>query len=244
MADLKKNKKADLKADKMPEKGNGRMPGLVPAVIQDFKSGTVLMLAYMSRESLKKTVETGTTWFYSRSRKKLWNKGETSGNVQTVKEIRYDCDADALLIKVQQTGAACHTGNESCFFNILAGKQEKIERVIKKLAVFNPEHNEKTSDKRRAGELEILGEIYSVASERIKNKTEGSYTYLLHKKGLDEILKKIGEESIEIVLSSKHQTKERTVSEIADLLYHLTVLMVEKGISLKDVGSELEKRRK
>jgi len=202
--------------------------GLIPAVIQDYISGDVLMLAYMSKESLKKSIETGTTWFWSRSRKKLWNKGETSGNIQKIKNIRYDCYGNALLISVEQIGNACHTGNRSCFYRNLKDVEKDLdfERYFKEVK-----------------EESMLDELYRIVNERIKGKAADSYTYYLHKKGLDEIIKKFGEESIEVILSAKHQKKKDSINEMADMLYHMIVLMVEKKITLEEVFGELKKRR-
>lgn len=212
---------------------------LIPAIIQDHRTNEVLMLAYMSKESLKKSIETGTTWFWSRSRKKLWNKGETSGNTQTIKEIKYDCDGDTLLVKVEQKGNACHTGNISCFFNEIDFKNKTpIQKDFKNLKGSLKDYSKAPSN------ADILYELYDVVVSRIKEKASNSYTYSLHKKGLDEIIKKIGEESVEIMLSSKHQTKGKTVYEIADLIYHLIVLIVEKKIKLDNIFKELKSRRK
>jgi len=207
---------------------------LIPAIIQDFNSGEVLMLAYMSRQSLKKSIETGTTWFYSRSRQKLWNKGETSGNIQTIREIGFDCDMDTLLIKVDQTGNACHTGNKSCFFSKINISEATFHGKIKQLKFQDAE----------AGGSGILQELYDVIRDRIKNGSETSYTFSLHKKGLDEILKKLGEESVEVILSSKHQSKQKVIYEVGDLLYHLLVLLAEKKILPDDIYMELRSRRK
>jgi phosphoribosyl-AMP cyclohydrolase / phosphoribosyl-ATP pyrophosphohydrolase len=213
----------------------GSTPRLIPAIIQDFKTNEVLMLAYMSRESLEKSVKTQTTWFWSRSRKSLWNKGETSGNCQFIKEIRYDCDGDTLLVRVEQVGNACHTGNRTCFFNILDINDKKSARTFEGL---------KFSEIRTCNDFEILSELYYTVSRRIEEQAQDSYSYSLHKKGLDEILKKLGEETIEVILASKHQEKKRTISEIADLIYHLTVLLVEKKISFAEVSEELLSRKK
>jgi phosphoribosyl-ATP pyrophosphohydrolase/phosphoribosyl-AMP cyclohydrolase len=210
-------------------KGEEKTSGLVPAVIQDYKTGEVLMVAYMNRESLKKSLATGTTWFWSRSEKKLWNKGETSGNIQKIKTIKYDCDGDTLLISVDQVGNACHTGNRSCFYRTLKDIDKNID--FNKCSMDSSEQN-------------IIDELYGVIESRIKDKVSDSYTYSLHKKGLDEIIKKFGEESMEVVLSSKHQDKRSTVNEIADLVYHLLVLMVEKKITLEELFNELKSRRK
>ncbi len=211
------------------KKEKNKKIGLIPAVIQDHKSGDVLMLAYMSKESLEKSLETGTTWFWSRDRKKLWNKGETSGNIQKIKNIKYDCYGNALLIGVEQVGNACHTGRRSCFYRTLKG----IEKDLDFGRYFKEE-----------GKKNILEELYGVVESRIKNKVSDSYTYSLHKKGLDEIIKKFGEESMEVVLSAKHQKKQDIINEIADMIYHLIVLMVEKKVTLEQVYEELENRRK
>lgn len=211
------------------KKEKNKKIGLIPAVIQDHKSGDVLMLAYMSKESLEKSLETGTTWFWSRARKKLWNKGETSGNIQKIKNIKYDCYGNALLIGVEQVGNACHTGRRSCFYRSLG----EIDKDLDFGRYFKEE-----------GKKNILEELYGVIESRIKNKVSDSYTYSLHKKGLDEIIKKFGEESMEVVLSAKHQKKQDMINEIADMAYHLIVLMVEKKVTLEQVYEELENRRK
>lgn len=194
--------------------------GLIPAIVQDRSTGRVLMMAYMNKEALEKTVETGTTWFFSRSRNKLWNKGETSGNVQRVKGICVDCDMDTLLLLVDQQGAACHTGNRSCFYRDLDGS---------------------TCDNwpETAG---VLDRLYSVVLDRRNNPREGSYTNYLLEKGLDKTLKKVGEEAAEVIIGAKNPGKQETVYEIADLLYHITVLMLQKGIEYHEVYSELASR--
>jgi len=211
---------------------------LIPAIIQDYETNKVLMLAYMNAESIGKSLETKHTWFYSRERKKLWNKGETSGNTQEIKEMYFDCDEDTLLVLVKQKGPACHTGQYSCFFNKIEIKdfnnRSSINDFILKLKF------KYLSDI----DFKILNELLQTVKERIKDKKEESYTYKLHNKGIDEILKKIGEESIEIILAAKHQKKEQVIYETADFLYHLTVLMAEKDISFEDILNELKKRRK
>ena len=212
---------------------------LIPTIIQDYKTNEVLMLAYMSEESLKKSIKTGTTWFWSRSRKQLWNKGETSGNTQTIKEIKYDCDGDTLLVKVEQKGNACHTGNISCFFNEIDFKNKTLSQKD-----FRSLKSSGKGSGKASSNSEILYELYDVVVLRIEEKAPNSYTYSLHKKGLDEIIKKVGEESVEVMLSSKHQAKGKTVYEIADLIYHLIVLMVEKKIKPDDIFKELKSRRK
>ncbi|MDV2583407.1 bifunctional phosphoribosyl-AMP cyclohydrolase/phosphoribosyl-ATP diphosphatase HisIE [Alkalibacillus haloalkaliphilus] len=194
--------------------------GLVPAIIQDYKTGEVLMLAYMNEESLNKTIESKRTWFYSRSRQELWQKGATSGNFQNVKQLSYDCDEDALLIQVEQVGAACHTGEKSCFYR---------EVDLGESTPFN---------------RSVINELYSAIEERKTNRKEGSYTNYLFDEGIDKILKKISEESGEILIGAKNDDDENLAMEIADLTYHLLVLMVEKGMSVEQVKEVLTKRMK
>ncbi|MFC4768342.1 bifunctional phosphoribosyl-AMP cyclohydrolase/phosphoribosyl-ATP diphosphatase HisIE [Effusibacillus consociatus] len=199
--------------------------GLIPAIIQDFESKSVLMLAYMNRESLLKTIETGQTWFWSRSRNQLWNKGATSGHVQQVHRLAYDCDQDTLLLEVTQTGAACHTGEYTCFF----------EEVV--VGTSNGE----TGGNRTSG-FRILQELIDTIALRYKERPEGAYTTYLFEKGLDKILKKIGEESTEVVIAAKNDDSTELIAETGDLIYHLLVLLKQKGIPFDDIQSELEKR--
>ena len=190
--------------------------GLIAAIAQDCESGEVLMQAYMNEEALRETLRTGYAHYYSRSRKTLWKKGETSGHVQKVISAAFDCDRDCLLLQIEQTGAACHTGNRSCFFQTeIAGE--------------------------RAGAV-FLGELARVVKDRKEHPAEGSYTSYIFEKGIDKIAKKTGEEAVEVVIAAKNADREELVGECADLLYHLTVLMEEKGISLSDVCTELKKR--
>ncbi|NLB51374.1 MAG: bifunctional phosphoribosyl-AMP cyclohydrolase/phosphoribosyl-ATP diphosphatase HisIE [Syntrophomonadaceae bacterium] len=196
--------------------------GLVPAIVQDSSSGQVLMMAYMNEESLAKTIESGYTWFFSRSRQKLWMKGETSGNTQQVEQILYDCDEDTLLVKVKQKGAACHTGNYSCFYRSLDGTAQ---------------------DSAAADDSNILKELYSIIASRQKGMPEGSYTSYLFREGIDKILKKVGEESAEVIIAAKNRSKEEVVYETSDLIYHLLVMMVEQGVDLSDIYKELRSRR-
>lgn len=205
--------------------------GLIPAIIQDVQSGQVLMMAYMNAESLDKTIASGQTWFYSRSRQALWMKGESSGHVQKVSEILYDCDEDTLLIKVEQTGAACHTGHYSCFYRDSNGQEVEP-------AVFDAEKVYAT-----AGNRGILFELYEVIRGRKQNMPEGSYTTYLFDKGIDKILKKVGEENAEVIIAAKNNSKSELVYESSDLLYHLLVLLVEQGIELDDIFNELASRR-
>ena len=190
--------------------------GLIPAIVVDAKSKKVLTLAYMNEESLKITMEKGLTCFWSRSRQELWLKGETSGNYQHVVSITADCDHDALVVLVEPDGPACHLGTDSCFTNPVWESEELHE--------FS---------------LEILFELIE---GRKKEKKEGSYTTYLFEKGLDKILKKVGEESTEVIIAGKAQDKKETIYEIADLVYHLLVLMIEAGISLEDIHNELASR--
>ncbi|MBQ9692608.1 MAG: bifunctional phosphoribosyl-AMP cyclohydrolase/phosphoribosyl-ATP diphosphatase HisIE [Clostridia bacterium] len=190
---------------------------LIPAIVQDYKTKEVLMLAYMNEESLAKTLETGMTWFYSRSRQELWNKGATSGHVQKVIKIDYDCDEDTLLVFVDQTGAACHTGNRSCFYRTLAENGDVPET--------NP-----------------LLSLEQVVEHRKTNPEEGSYTCYLFEKGLDKILKKVGEECAETIIAAKNDNMEDLTGEIADLMYHLTVMMSCRELPMSAVMDELEKR--
>ncbi len=190
--------------------------GLIPAVVVDAKTKKVLTLAYMNGESLRITMEKGLTCFWSRSRQELWLKGETSGNYQHVVSITADCDHDALVVLVEPDGPACHLGTDSCFTN-------KVWE----------------SDELHEFSLEILSELIE---GRKKEKKEGSYTTYLFEKGLDKILKKVGEESTEVIIAGKAQDKNDTIYEIADLVYHLLVLMIEAGISLEDIHDELASR--
>ena len=201
--------------------------GLIPAIIQDWKNGDVLMLAYMNEESLKKTIETGNTHFWSRSRNKLWKKGETSGNEQIVKEISYDCDNDTLLVKVEQKGVACHTGNRSCFYSKLT--QVVIPSEARNLEVETFSGN-------------VIDKIYEVILDRKRNLRESSYVSSLFKSGRDKILKKIGEEASEVVIGSKNDKKEEIIYEIADLWFHTLVLLGYHDISPEDIYKELQKR--
>ncbi|HYF84043.1 MAG TPA: bifunctional phosphoribosyl-AMP cyclohydrolase/phosphoribosyl-ATP diphosphatase HisIE [Clostridia bacterium] len=197
--------------------------GLVPAIVQDYKTGEVLMQAYMSKESLEKTLESGRSWFYSRSRDELWQKGATSGNTQEVKEILLDCDGDCLLIKVKQKGAACHTGNKSCFYRSILVADESTGA---------------------ANIGAVLEELYRKVGERQENPIPNSYTCYLFDKGIDKILKKVGEESTEVVIAAKNENKKEIIYEISDLLYHLTVLMKYMDVCLEDIAGELYKRFK
>lgn len=199
--------------------------GLVPAIVQDFNTREVLMLAYMNEESLKMTIDSNTTWFYSRSRKELWNKGATSGNIQVVKNILYDCDGDTLLVEVEPAGPACHTGEKTCFYR-------NIDSEIKQNDSFE-----------KAGKA-IPEKLYDLIVDRKINPKEGSYTNYLFEKGIDKILKKVGEEASEVIIASKNSDNQELIYEVSDLAYHLIVLLVEKGVKLDEIAKELAKRHK
>lgn len=192
--------------------------GLIPVITQDFATNEVLMLAYMNDEALKQTLETGYMVYFSRSRNKLWKKGETSGNVQKLKILKYDCDKDTLLAQVEQTGVACHTGNKTCFND----------------EIFS------TGEKSKSG---VISELFNVISDRKVNPKDGSYTTYLFEKGLDKILKKVGEESAETIIAAKNKDKKEVAYEAADLIYHLLVLLCEMEMTPDDISKELNSRR-
>ncbi|MGN0819302.1 MAG: bifunctional phosphoribosyl-AMP cyclohydrolase/phosphoribosyl-ATP diphosphatase HisIE [Christensenellaceae bacterium] len=190
--------------------------GLIPAIVVDNVTKKVLTLAYMNKESLKISMEKGLTCFYSRSRNCLWLKGETSGNYQHIVSITADCDLDALVISVKKDGPSCHKGTDSCFNDVIYASEE--------LKDFSYDG------------------LFEMLKGRKENKKEGSYTSYLFEKGLDKILKKVGEECTEVIIAAKAEDKKETIYEIADLCYHVMVLMIEQGISLEDIHSELSKR--
>lgn len=185
--------------------------GLIPAIVRDARSGAILTLAYMSEESLQKTIESGETWFWSRSRNELWHKGATSGNTQKVVHIAADCDRDALVVTVEPRGPACHTGAESCFAGVPPLFLDRLMIVLR---------------------------------DRKATLPEGSYSARLFQEGRDKILKKIGEEATEVVIAAKGQGRERMISELADLVFHLSVLMVDEGLEWGEVAEELRKRER
>lgn len=199
--------------------------GLIPVVTQDYYSGQVLMVAYMNEEAFNKTLETKQVHYFSRSRQALWLKGETSGHFQEVKEMLVDCDSDTLLVKVSQVGAACHTGQLSCFYRSVDLETQELTEL----------EQFKSAD--------ILKGVYHVILDRKANPKEGSYTNYLFEKGIDKILKKVGEETAEIIIGAKNPGKDEMVYEISDLMYHLSVLMAEKEATWEDVYKELEGRR-
>ena len=191
--------------------------GLVPAVAQDARTGEVLMLAWMNAEAWHKTLDTRDAHFWSRERRELWRKGATSGNIMRVEEVRLDCDADAVLLKVIPAGPACHTGERSCFFNRVAGEGNNFP----------------------AG---FLSHLEAVIADRKANPDEGSYTSALFREGINKISQKVGEESTETIVAALGQTDDRVVSEVADLMYHMLVLLAARGLTLADVEAELERR--
>lgn len=194
--------------------------GLIPAIIQEYASGEVLMMAFMNQESLRKTVDSGRTWFWSRSRQELWNKGATSGHFQEVRGISYDCDLDCLLVLVDQSGPACHTDEHTCFHRSLDGVEPKP-------AAF-----------------EALTRLFDLIKGRREQMPDGSYTADLFSKGTDTILKKVGEEASELIVAAKGGKREEVTHEAADLLYHMLVLLAQADVSLGDVQEELLRRWK
>lgn len=190
--------------------------GLIPAIVTDYYTKEVLTLAYMNKESLEISIKENKTCFYSRSRQELWRKGETSGNYQNIQCIKSDCDNDALIIEVIKEGPACHTGNESCFFNEIYSKED-----YKDFSIY---------------------QLYDIIKNRKINKTEGSYTTYLFESGIDKILKKVGEECTEVIIGAKNDSSKEIIYEISDLLYHTLVLMAEKNITIDDIKNELSSR--
>ncbi|MCZ8513914.1 bifunctional phosphoribosyl-AMP cyclohydrolase/phosphoribosyl-ATP diphosphatase HisIE [Paenibacillus filicis] len=204
--------------------------GLVPAVVQDASSKEVLMMAYMNEESLKLTVESGETWYWSRSRSELWHKGATSGHIQKVRSLRYDCDGDTLLVLVDQTGPACHTGQYSCFHNeVKAGALAGGEAAAVTVAG-------------QADRFAMLSKLESVIAQRDAERPEGAYTTYLFEKGVDKILKKVGEETAEVIIAAKNKDNDELRCEASDLIFHLMVLLRERKLPLDDVLGELDKR--
>lgn len=200
--------------------------GLVAAIIQDAVSKDVLMMAYMNKEALRLTVESGEAWFYSRSRQELWHKGATSGNVQKVQSLAYDCDADTLLLKVVPQGPACHTNAYSCFYRELSlgGAETAVP------------------DAAAGDRFAILGKLESVIAQRDAERPEGAYTTYLFEKGVDKILKKVGEEAAEVIIAAKNRSADELRYEASDLIYHLLVLLREQKLPLDDVLKELDRR--
>ena len=194
--------------------------GMLPVIIQDYKTNEVLMMAYMNEEAYLNTLKTGKMTYYSRSRQELWLKGETSGHYQYVKSLSADCDMDTLLAKVSQVGAACHTGARSCCFN----------------EIFHKDYEESTNP------LQVFEEVFAVIQDRKLHPKEGSYTNYLFDKGIDKILKKLGEEATEIVIAAKNPNANEVKYEISDFLYHMMVLMAEKDVTWEEITTELANR--
>jgi phosphoribosyl-ATP pyrophosphohydrolase/phosphoribosyl-AMP cyclohydrolase len=213
--------------------------GLVPAVLQDAATGEVLMVAWMNRDALCLTQETGQAHFWSRSRKELWHKGATSGSFMNVHEILVDCDADTLLVRVEPAGATCHTGEGSCFHRHLKPPRRSTQSPVSGKGAGSGLPTAQSQSNNG-----ILNELFAVILDRQKTHPAGSYTVELLEAGEDAILKKVGEEAIEVVLAAKGQGDERLISEIADLTYHLLVLLAARGLDLSDVQTELAKRRR
>ncbi len=198
--------------------------GLIPAVVQNIETNEVLMFAYMNADTIEATLETGRATFWSRSRQEVWVKGETSGNYMYVKEIRVDCDCDCLILLVNPAGPACHTGNRSCFFR-------KIE------------DGALVEDKNEPSRSDIIAREQAVVIDRKLHPEEGSYTNYLFDKGEDKILKKVGEEAAEVVIAGKNRSKEEISYEVADLIYHMTVMLVDNDMTWEDIYREMERRR-
>ncbi|MCL6603960.1 MAG: bifunctional phosphoribosyl-AMP cyclohydrolase/phosphoribosyl-ATP diphosphatase HisIE [Paenibacillus sp.] len=209
--------------------------GLVPVIVQDDTSLEVLMLAYMNAESLRLSLESGQTWFWSRSRSELWHKGATSGNTQAITSVYYDCDADTLLVKVTSEGPACHTGATSCFYREIPLNSEQGAET----SAQAPQTSTNNIDGER---FAVLGELERVIAEREKERPEGAYTTYLFDKGVDKILKKVGEEASETIIAAKNKDNAELRLEISDLMYHLLVLLQERKLPLDDIMTELNAR--
>ncbi|WP_172198170.1 bifunctional phosphoribosyl-AMP cyclohydrolase/phosphoribosyl-ATP diphosphatase HisIE [Saccharibacillus qingshengii] len=230
--------------------------GLAPAIVQDAQSKEVLTLAYMNEESLRRSIESGETWFWSRSRQEFWHKGATSGNVQRIVSLSYDCDGDALLVGVLPAGPACHTGRVSCFFNKaeLAGAAAEAvgvdaigagaesERVLGSEPEFAQTSAAPAGAQGSAGRFDVLGELEGIIAERDRERPEGAYTTYLFEKGIDKILKKVGEETAESIIAAKNGDNAELRLEVSDLIYHLLVLLQERKLPLDEIMDELARR--
>ncbi|WP_106769427.1 bifunctional phosphoribosyl-AMP cyclohydrolase/phosphoribosyl-ATP diphosphatase HisIE [Paenibacillus faecalis] len=221
--------KQDLSLEQVIEHIRWDEAGLVPAIIQDASTKQVLMMAYMNRESLRRTLESGETWFWSRSRQQLWHKGATSGNIQSVVSASYDCDGDTLLVQVNPKGPACHTGETACFFNEIV--------VEGQVSVSGEQPAAAISDR-----FAVLGELEEIIAKREMERPEGAYTTYLFEKGLDKILKKIGEEASETIIAAKNADNDELRMEVSDLIYHLLVLLQERKLPFDDILDELSRR--
>jgi phosphoribosyl-ATP pyrophosphohydrolase/phosphoribosyl-AMP cyclohydrolase len=212
--------------------------GLMPAIVQDYQTKDVLMVAYVNEESLNLSLEKGETVFYSRSRQVLWHKGETSGNTQEIKEIYYDCDQDTILFMVDPAGPACHTGKNSCFYRKIA--EETEAKAAKMMEMQQEAQNIETDFETK----KVVDSLYQLILSRKEEMPEGSYTTYLFEEGIDKILKKVGEESAEVIIASKNDPDQELVYETADLVYHMLVLLAARGIEPDQIREELKKRHK
>ena len=222
--------------------------GLVPVTVQDARTREVLTLAYMNAESLRRTIAAREMWFWSRSRSELWHKGETSGNTQSLVELRVDCDRDALVALVEPAGPACHTGAATCFHNRVGdAHQEAREDDASSVSPEGQQPGEAREDDASKGERKeslgaLLSKLYALVETRRRERPNGSYTTYLFEQGLDKILKKVGEESAETIIAAKNQDRHALAGEVSDLIYHLVVLLVESGVTLDDIAGELSRR--
>ncbi|AHM63886.1 phosphoribosyl-ATP pyrophosphatase [Paenibacillus polymyxa] len=216
--------------------------GLVSAIVQDDATLQVLTLAYMNRESLKLSLESGETWFWSRSRQELWHKGATSGNTQKISSIQLDCDGDALLVRVIPSGPACHTGATSCFSRDISVPGTAVAPVAGNAGAHALEARTNAISNASEGRFEVLAQLEAIIKEREETRPEGAYTTYLFDKGVDKILKKVGEEASETIIAAKNKDNEELRLEVSDLIYHLLVLLQERKLPLDDVLAELNRR--
>ncbi|AUO06272.1 phosphoribosyl-ATP pyrophosphatase [Paenibacillus jamilae] len=216
--------------------------GLVSAIVQDDATLQVLTLAYMNRESLKRSLESGETWFWSRSRQELWHKGATSGNTQKISSIQLDCDGDALLVRVIPSGPACHTGATSCFSRDISVPGTAVTPVAGKAGAQVSVTRTDAIPIASEGRFEVLAQLEAIIKEREETRPEGAYTTYLFDKGVDKILKKVGEEASETIIAAKNKDNEELRLEVSDLIYHLLVLLQERKLPLDDVLAELNRR--
>ncbi|KJD46833.1 bifunctional phosphoribosyl-AMP cyclohydrolase/phosphoribosyl-ATP diphosphatase HisIE [Paenibacillus terrae] len=216
--------------------------GLVSAIVQDDASLQVLTLAYMNRESLKLSLESGETWFWSRSRQELWHKGATSGNTQKITSIQLDCDGDALLVRVIPNGPACHTGATSCFFRDISAPGKAVAPATGNAGGQALAATQTGTAHAATNRFEVLAQLEAIIKEREVTRPEGAYTTYLFDKGVDKILKKVGEEASETIIAAKNKDNEELRLEVSDLIYHLLVLLQERKLPLDDVLAELNRR--
>ncbi|MGM1050622.1 MAG: bifunctional phosphoribosyl-AMP cyclohydrolase/phosphoribosyl-ATP diphosphatase HisIE [Bacillota bacterium] len=221
--------KQDLSLEQVIEHIRWDEAGLVPSIVQDSTTKQVLMMAYMNRESLRLTLESGEAWFWSRSRQELWHKGATSGNIQSVVSVAYDCDGDTLLVQVNPKGPACHTGENTCFYNEITVEGQP--------SVSGQEDTPALSDR-----FAVLAELEEIIAKREVERPEGAYTTYLFEKGVDKILKKVGEEASETIIAAKNRDNDELRLEVSDLIYHLLVLLQERKLPLDDILDELSRR--